>query len=176
LGHVKILAYGGLDEYRISEFVRQEAPVDGFGVGTSLAVSDDAPGLDMAYKIASYAGKPRLKLSEDKATCPGLKQVFRSCGDGHMIGDVIGLYDEPPDGRLPLLVTAMKDGRRTTAGSSTLDQARAHARAGMTSLPEAIRSLEPAGIRYPVTTSRALDGLLHATRRRMKDTGSEPLR
>jgi nicotinate phosphoribosyltransferase len=60
---LEIFASGGLDEYEIAELLRQGAPIDGFGVGTGMGVSRDAPALDMAYKLADYAGKGRLKTS-----------------------------------------------------------------------------------------------------------------
>ncbi len=171
LNDVRIFVSGGLDEHRIAELLSQKAPVDGFGVGTSLVVSDDAPSLDMAYKITSYAGKPRLKLSEDKATLPGRKQVFRSRKDGRMTGDEIGLHDEPPRQRLPLLVKVMENGRRTMP-ATTLDQARHHARNEIASLPDAMRSLETAGNSCPAATSNALDRLQKVTRQRAAAGGA----
>lgn len=44
-------ASGGLDEHAIHELVQSGVPADAFGVGTSLDVSADAPGLDMAYNF-----------------------------------------------------------------------------------------------------------------------------
>ena len=58
-------------------FVRERDPIDGFGVGTRMNTSADAPFLDCAYKLVEYAGLPRRKRSEGKATWPGRKQVFR---------------------------------------------------------------------------------------------------
>ncbi|MFO7813803.1 MAG: nicotinate phosphoribosyltransferase, partial [Pelovirga sp.] len=63
LGQVEIFASGGLNEDKITELISAGAPVDGFGVGTSMGVSKDAPDLDIAYKLCEYAGKGRLKLS-----------------------------------------------------------------------------------------------------------------
>ena len=42
-----------------------------------MGVSEDAPAIDLAYKLTEYAGVGRRKLSPDKATLPGRKQVFR---------------------------------------------------------------------------------------------------
>ena len=56
----------------------QEAPIDGFGIGSGMDASYDVPTLDCAYKLQEYAGRPRRKRSEGKATWPGRKQVFRS--------------------------------------------------------------------------------------------------
>ncbi len=53
------------------------APINGFGVGTKLDTSEDAPYLECAYKLMEYAGTPRFKKSQGKATIPGRKQVFR---------------------------------------------------------------------------------------------------
>ena len=58
--------------------MQEKAPIDGFGIGVNLAASVDAPSLDCAYKLQEYAGTPRRKLSEGKATWPGRKQVWRA--------------------------------------------------------------------------------------------------
>lgn len=84
LRQVKIIASSGLDEHKIAALVRVSAPVDGFGVGTRLAVSSDAPELDFAYKLVEYAGRPRMKTSSDKLVLPGRKQVFRRWRDDQM--------------------------------------------------------------------------------------------
>ena len=60
---VNIFATGDLDEHGIDALLRAQAPIDAFGVGTAAVVSSDAPTLDSIYKLASYNGKPRMKLS-----------------------------------------------------------------------------------------------------------------
>ena len=74
---ITIFASGNLDEYALRELVAQGAPIDGFGVGTRMNTSADAPYLDCAYKLQEYDGRPRRKRSEGKATWPGRKQVYR---------------------------------------------------------------------------------------------------
>ena len=71
LNNVRILASSGLDEYSISDLVRSGAQIDGFGVGTRVGVSADAPYTDFVYKLVEYDGKPMMKLSEDKESLPG---------------------------------------------------------------------------------------------------------
>jgi len=66
LKDVAIFASGGLDEDALAELARAQAPVDGFGIGTSLATSSDAPALDCAYKLEEYAGLARRKRSIGK--------------------------------------------------------------------------------------------------------------
>ncbi|MEE8561055.1 MAG: nicotinate phosphoribosyltransferase, partial [Gemmatimonadota bacterium] len=115
LEDVEIFASGGLDEYEIARLVEAGAPITGFGVGTGLGVSKDAPSLDIAYKLTAYAGRGRLKLSPDKRIIPGRKQVFRVEEKGLAIRDVIGLSGERDLGR-PLLRKVMEAGARTPEG------------------------------------------------------------
>ncbi|MGZ8263808.1 MAG: nicotinate phosphoribosyltransferase, partial [Burkholderiales bacterium] len=67
----KLFVSGNLDEERVDALFRSGAPIDGYGVGTSLVTSSDAPSLDAVYKLQEYAGKPRRKRSVSKATWPG---------------------------------------------------------------------------------------------------------
>ncbi|HVY64404.1 MAG TPA: nicotinate phosphoribosyltransferase, partial [Gammaproteobacteria bacterium] len=82
LRDIRILASGGLDEHSVARLVADGAPIDGFGIGTSLDVADDCPALDCAYKLQEYAGRPRRKRSTGKATWPGAKQVWRQRSAG----------------------------------------------------------------------------------------------
>ena len=155
LERVEIFASGGLDEWKIADILGQDAPIDGFGVGTGLGVSKDAPSLDVAYKLTSYAGKGRLKLSPGKHILPGQKQVFRIEEGGVAIRDVLARWDEDQDGR-PLLRQVMKHGKRLEAGSEDLETARERARQEVAKLPERIRALEDADPPYPVKVSETL--------------------
>jgi nicotinate phosphoribosyltransferase len=150
---IRIFASGGLDEYSLLSLCRSGAPIDGFGVGTSLTTSADAPALDCAYKLQEYAGRPRRKRSEGKATWPGRKQVYRrTTTEGIIAGDVVALIGEPADG-VPLLQPAMRNGRRV-ADLPGLAQARVHAAAALAQLPQALRDLEPG--RVPVEISQGI--------------------
>lgn len=139
---IRIFASGGLDEHSLAALCGGGAPIDGFGVGTSLTTSADAAALDCAYKLQEYAGRPRRKRSEGKATWPGRKQVFRRYDTkGSIVGDVVALLDEPTEG-MPLLQPAMRGGRRVDS-LPDLDEARVHAARSLAELPEALRRLEP---------------------------------
>ena len=130
LQSIHILASGGLDEHSLLALCRAGAPIDGFGVGTSLTTSSDAPALDCAYKLQEYAGRPRRKRSEGKATWPGRKQVYRSYhADGTIAGDVVALTSEPANGE-PLLRPAMRGGKRVV-DLPNLAEARRHAAASL---------------------------------------------
>ncbi|MFB6241164.1 MAG: nicotinate phosphoribosyltransferase, partial [Gemmatimonadota bacterium] len=148
LGDVEIFASGGLDEYGIAAIVERDAPITGFGVGTRMGTARDAPSLDMAYKLTSYAGRGRLKLSTGKKILPGPKQVYRREEDGRAAGDVVARAGEEDLHGRPLLVPVMEDGRRLDAGRTDLDAARDRARREVGRLPERIRALEPADPPY----------------------------
>jgi nicotinate phosphoribosyltransferase len=93
----RIMATGNLNEYKIAGLLEAGAEVDIFGVGTDLVISPDAPGMSMVYKLAEIQSNGRkrftAKLSEDKETLPGAKQIFRYEGR-----DVIGCSWECPSG------------------------------------------------------------------------------
>lgn len=154
LPHIEVFASGGLDEDAITALLADGAPIDGFGVGTSMGVSRDEPDLDIAYKLAWYAGRGRLKLAKGKPILPGAKQVFRRFESGGATDDVIARAEEGLDGE-PLLATVMEAGRRVDGGAD-LDAARAHCAASIARLPAAVRALAPAEPAYPVRVSDAL--------------------
>jgi len=112
LSKLKIVASSNLDEYEIEKLLEAGAPIDGFGVGTRMGVSSDAPSLDSVYKLVEYAGKGRVKRSPGKETLPGRKQIFRQ--DGR---DILGRHDEQIAGT-PLLEPRMIGGRRVGRGPS----------------------------------------------------------
>jgi nicotinate phosphoribosyltransferase len=142
LRNIIVFASGGVDEDLLAAHTREGVPIDGYGIGTSLTTSSDAPALDCAYKLQEYAGVARRKRSEGKATWPGRKQVWRRyAGDGTFAGDVLGLDSEVHDGG-PLLRPVMRQGRRVDARPS-LEIIRAHAAEQLARLPGALKRLEP---------------------------------
>jgi nicotinate phosphoribosyltransferase len=160
LTEVTIFASGNLDEHEIDRLLGAGAPIDGFGVGSRLVVSADAPSIDLVYKLVAFDGRPVLKLSSGKATLPGLKQVWRRVENGLFAGDVVALLDEPgPEAAVALLEPAMKDGGRVRADS--LEEARSRAAAQRAALPPSLRRLD-AGI-YPVEIGTGLDAIRRAT-------------
>jgi nicotinate phosphoribosyltransferase len=156
LREVAIVASSGLDERDIDHLVRVGAPIDTFAPGTRIVTSFDAPYLDCAYKLVEYAGRPRLKRSEGKATYPGRKQVSRGLdGAGFIARDQLHLADEPGDGA-PLLERVMSCGRRLVR--APLSEARRRAAESLATLPPALRELEPAAA-PPLEISRRLEDL-----------------
>jgi nicotinate phosphoribosyltransferase len=137
-----IFASGNLDEERIAALVAAGAPIDSFGVGTSLTTSADAPYLDAVYKLQEYAGRPRRKRSTGKATWPGRKQVWRSLdARGCFARDVITVEGDAQTGAA-LLEPVMRGGRRLA--QPTLAQARARCLAELARLPAPEVRIAPA--------------------------------
>ncbi|SEA05659.1 nicotinate phosphoribosyltransferase [Nitrosospira multiformis] len=161
LEKTRIFASGNLNENRVHELISSGSPIDGFGVGTALDVSSDAPALDCAYKLQEYAGKARRKRSEGKATWPGRKQVYRKYDpNGQAMRDVIALEKDDSHEGEPLIVPVMRNGRRIEGidGNGKLEAIRRRTVANYARLPEPLRSLETASA-YPVEISPSLQAL-----------------
>lgn len=157
-GEMKVLVSGGLDEHEIHRLLAKErAPIDGFGVGSALGVSDDAPVLDSVYKLVAYDGRPVRKTSAGKQIWPAAKQVWRAPDWSE---DTLALAVEPPPRPQyrPLLVEVMRDGRRTGPGQRTLAEANSHFEQEWSRLPGPLKGLS-APSEHPVTVSRRLHQL-----------------
>ncbi len=96
LKDVKIVASNRLDEHLIKSLIQQGAPIDLFGVGTSLITAHPDAALDGVYKLSVINDRPTIKLSEDyaKITLPGNKKIVRYfnsdsqfCADGIVLND-----------------------------------------------------------------------------------------
>jgi len=128
-----IFASGNLDEGPVRALVAAGAPIDSFGIGTSLTTSADAPYLDAVYKLEEYGGQARRKRSTGKATWPGRKQVWRSLGaGGRFARDVVTVLGDAQPGEA-LLAPAMRGGRRLARPA--LAEARARCLADLARLP-----------------------------------------
>lgn len=157
LNHATIFASGSVDEYVLARLAERGAPIDGYGIGTHMDTSADAPYLDCAYKLVEYAGKARRKRSEGKVLWPGRKQVFRRYDEtGRMAGDLLSLEEDPAEGER-LIEPVMRQGRRLGAQES-LTEARQRTLRQLNRLPEALKKLERVGD-YPVAVSDALQRL-----------------
>jgi nicotinate phosphoribosyltransferase len=137
-GHtsVQIVASGGLDEFEIEALLAARAPIDVFCAGTKVGVSADAPMADCAYKLVEYDGRPVLKLSPQKQTLPGRKQVHRFYKEaGSFQRDMIARAEEPcPPGATALLREVMREGKRSFSPAK-LHESRTYCRKQLEGLP-----------------------------------------
>jgi nicotinate phosphoribosyltransferase len=168
---VTIFASGGLDEDDLAVFAKENAPIDGLGIGTAMTTSSDVPALDVVYKLQEYAGVARRKRSANKATWPGRKQVWRRYGaDGRMAGDILSL--EAPsqesarkeDGE-PLVRLVMRNGKRV-APAPSLEDIRRHSKREFERLPSPLQRLDR-GAAYPVEVAQVLRDLADEVDRRL---------
>ena len=140
LASVKIAVSNQLDELVIKSLKEQNAPIDLYGVGTSVMIGKPDAALDGVYKLAMYNNQPSIKISEstEKITIPGKKQVYRLTDhQGEWIGaDIIGLRHEerfstmhsPYDplksmsvekyNKIPLLHLVMENGKQKSTQKS----------------------------------------------------------
>ncbi len=139
LGNVKIIVSGGVDEYRIKDWLSKGAPIDAFGVGTKFITSADSSYLDMAYKLVEYEGKPKFKTSPGKETFPYKRQVYRLYSSALMDHDEVVPYDIPSKGE-PLVKEVLKSGRLVSS-LPTLGEIRESLLEDLMSLPQSLKGL-----------------------------------
>lgn len=88
----QIIVSGDLDEFRIRELY--DSPIDVFAVGTKISVCADTPSLDCVYKLVELDHLPKRKLSLNKATYAGRKQIKREYDNqGKMVKDHLESYE-----------------------------------------------------------------------------------
>ena len=163
LHYVNIFASGDLDEFKISELLHKGAKIDAFGVGTKMGTSADYPYTDIIYKLCETRNEkgeflPIMKLSKNKITLPGRKQVYRFADEqGLYVKDVIALDDERYDGN-PLLEKMIARGK-LTYNLPELKEIREVAAKNVANLAEAYR--KTTGMQtYPVELSQNLKDLI----------------
>lgn len=138
LPEVPILASGDIDEWEIARLLASGAQVDGYGIGTKL-VSGNA--LNGVYKLVEIDGLAVSKLSPDKTTYPGRKQIFRHYEGELLHSDRLGLMSEDPQpNEQPLLQLVMKRGTRVQEPETTEAIAK-RTTGSVNSLPSNVRKL-----------------------------------
>lgn len=155
VGDTDVFISSGMDEYAIAEFFEDGGIGDGFGPGTGLVTSADAPNLEGVYKLVAVEDEdgefaPSMKLSTGKVSYPGQKSVRRIESDGDFERDVLAARGEPGPGE-ELLVTVFEDGERVYSlpDLETISERRAEQ---VAALPLGVRAVrDPAA--YPVDVS-----------------------
>ena len=149
----RIVATSDLDEYLIAEL--RAAPVDAFGVGTSVVTGSGSPAAGLVYKLVEVDGRSVAKASAGgKASQGGAKVAFRRIGpDGVAVAEVLhvagdDLDSDPASTDRVLTTPLVRAGQRIDA--STLDDARARHAASVAELPEAGRALRASGPAIPL--------------------------
>ncbi len=162
--HTRIVVTSDLDEFAIAALAA--APVDSYGVGTSLVTGSGAPTAGLVYKLVSREGVGGemvsvAKHSLDKTSVGGRKWVLRRRSHGVAQAEVIGIGHHPVDDGddRSLLLPLVRDGE--VVGAEPLTAARDRHVASLAELPATARQLsrgEPAipTILEPAITTEAL--------------------
>ncbi len=190
LDYVKIAASNQIDEHVIKSLLGQDAPIDLFGVGTSLVTGRPDSALDGVYKLSYANGEPRLKLSEtvSKINLPGKKQVYRLINkdDSFYGGEVVALAEEEDFDRMvhpsdqnqsrklsgfkkkPLLENVVENGERITKPGST-DEIAKFSRRQVKKLPEEFKRFDNPHV-YKVGLTKKLKELRDTLVQRNKES------
>ena len=137
----KIVVTSDLDEYTIAAL--QAAPVDRYGVGTSLVTGSSHPTAGFVYKLVSHNTNSEWvsveKRSENKASKGGKKIATRELNGGIATAELVG---NPSSGR-ELQWPIMSQGEQVEklSAKELVIRARKHHNDVMTELPEAGRRL-----------------------------------
>ncbi|MDQ7992661.1 MAG: nicotinate phosphoribosyltransferase [Propionicimonas sp.] len=144
----RIIVTSDLDEFQIAAL--RSAPVDGYGVGTSLVTGSGAPTCSFVYKLVARADddnpvsplRPVAKRSANKSSVGGRKFALRRRGpDGHAEAEVVGLGAPPVDdgNDRSLLVKLVESGQ--VVGRESLEAARERHRRALAELPQSSRKM-----------------------------------
>jgi nicotinate phosphoribosyltransferase len=151
----RILVSGDLDEFSIAAL--QAAPVDSYGVGTSVVTGSGAPAASMVYKLVEVDGIPVQKRSSHKESRGGAKEALRlSRPTGTITEEIVYPAGRPPDTaeQCRILTTPLVRDGHVVAGTD-LAAARELVASGLRSLPWEGLRLGPGEPAIPTTTIRA---------------------
>ena len=150
----KIVVTNDLNEHTIAGL--RGAPVDVFGVGTSVVTGSGSPAVGLVYKLVARTSDhgefvPVAKRSSHKGNPGGRKTAFRIVNDGIASEEIVSTDPayESPAGARALLTTLMENGEPVGSMSphDTVDAAREHHRKALSEMPASAFSLssgEPA--------------------------------
>jgi nicotinate phosphoribosyltransferase len=133
----RIVVTSDLDEYAISGLMA--APVDRYGVGTSLVTGSGAPTVGMVYKLVERDGRPVAKKSEGKRSVGGRKNaVRRHDASGTATAEVVSSRPvSPEEGDRDLVIPLVRGGERCSnpTPAEALVEARAQYERARAALP-----------------------------------------
>ena len=140
-----------LDEFAIAALAA--APVDSYGVGTSVVTGSGAPTAGLVYKLVAVDGRPVAKRSLGKEGHGGASSAARALHDGVAVAEVVshaGSLDRG-DALRPLLVDLVVSGE--VVGAESLDAARARHVASLAELPHKALQLQRGDPALPTVAS-----------------------
>lgn len=160
LEYIGIVVSNDLNEYKIAELIKNDAPIDCFGVGTELITAKPVAAISGVYKLVEDNSGYKIKLSKDKVTYPGKKQVYRQLNivEGKFEYDVLALEDEVHNG-IPLLQKVIAHGGILHYFEDSLVEIRDYCKAQVEGL-KSKNTLLVNPIHYELVTSEKLNKLM----------------
>ncbi|WP_336923337.1 nicotinate phosphoribosyltransferase [Aquipuribacter sp. SD81] len=151
----RIVVSGDLDEHGIARL--SGAPVDAYGVGTSVVTGSGAPTAGLVYKLVEVDGRPVAKRSSGKATHAGRHHVVRRhrasgiATEEVVVSGAAEVADLPGD--TSPLVPLLRDGARVPGADGAVDLATARTRLAerLGQLPWDALSLSEGDPAFPTT-------------------------
>ena len=148
--NTKIVVTSDLDEFAIAAL--QSAPVDSYGVGTSLVTGSGAPTASMVYKLVSRTDDAGnfvsvAKAAKNKASVGGRKYALRKLDErGIASAEIVGVGHRPEDdgNDRPLLHQFVKNGELLPGwtGHEGVLRARQRHAESMAELPPVVNRLQ----------------------------------
>ncbi|MCH2046998.1 MAG: nicotinate phosphoribosyltransferase [Trichodesmium sp. ALOHA_ZT_67] len=166
LPKVRIFASGDIDEWEIARLQKENACIDGYGIGTKLVTGVPVNGV---YKLVEIDGIPAMKNTTGKVSYPGRKQIYRYLENGQLKQDYLGLMAEDvlsqtephTDSFVKLMIQVVKNGEMLQT-SESLEAIAKRTAISVASLPPETRSLENP-ILPPMKISHKLQQLTQKT-------------
>ncbi|MDQ1615239.1 MAG: nicotinate phosphoribosyltransferase [Actinomycetota bacterium] len=146
----RIVLSGDLDEFALAGLAG--APVDAYGVGTSVVTGSGSPTAQFVYKMVEVDGRPVAKRSEHKTTVGGRKTALRRHRLTGTATEEVLRPGGPPtssEGDRALQVALVRDGKRV--GHASLHDGRDRLAATLRSLPWEALSLSRGEPAIPTT-------------------------
>jgi nicotinate phosphoribosyltransferase len=169
LTYVKILASNDLNEYKIQEHNQAGARIDGYGVGTEMITAKPIAAIAGVYKLVEDIDGPKIKLSSEKTTYPGKKQVYRVSDEhGNFKYDVLALDEEKMEGT-PLLEKVIENGERLMPRRN-LNEIRNYCIEQTARLPEHAKQVSANP--YELKISSKLENLVDTLREKYRNGGA----
>jgi nicotinate phosphoribosyltransferase len=157
LNYINIVASNDLNEYKISELKAKGAKINGYGVGTELITAKPVAAIPGVYKLIEDEDGAKIKLSLEKQTYPGKKQVYRIPDkEGNYSHDILALEGEHIFG-IPLLHKVVENGQRIVERKSLLET-RKYCLEQISKMPEETKQVS--AIPYQLKISDGLDTLV----------------
>ncbi|MDO8741028.1 MAG: nicotinate phosphoribosyltransferase [Candidatus Woesearchaeota archaeon] len=157
LNYARIVASNDLNEYKIDDLVKAGAPINGYGVGTEMITAKPVAAIPGVYKLVEDDDGAKIKLSNEKRTLPGKKQVYRIENKGKYEKDIIALETEQIEGK-PLLEKAVLNGQRVRERRE-LKETRQYCLEEVAKLPDELKQLR-VDQQYTIELAPALNNLV----------------